>query len=1230
MLFGTGAWVSPSPAQIPISEAREEGSGATVTVEGTVTRAFGDFVRFQDESGPTGASGLVVRQTSGDFQDDVADSTIVRGTELQVTGTLSEFNGLLQINEGDLDDYTVQGEGSVPDPQRVELATIRSSGEQYESELVRVTGVHFLGQQGRFTTDTSYPVTDGSGEATFAEGVVTFRVQGSGETNVADEPIPPGRVEYTGVVGEFSGQYQLIPVQPSDVRPVRSVGFTRQFAQAAEGTGTVEVNLKAFATESGDEVSVTASVGDASTAAASDVSGFDGSQTFTFSGSDPAAKTLSLDPLDDGTTEGVERLEIVLQSDDGPLARPSRFTLWILDEPDVQMTIAEGDSGNALLDALQEQFGDPRPLGDDFARDSMYAVVYSEPADTVEGQYSGFRIEVDPTEGDPSAIAEDKGINTEHMWPQSQGAGDEPATSDMHILAPARDVVNSARSNAPYGEIPDADTDTWYIEDRSQSTPPPESERPAWSEVLDSERFEPRHSVKGDVARAALYFVTIYPNRASLSFWEDQRETLLQWHREDPVDATEMRRNLIQASYQNNVANPYVLDSTLADRAFGSGDGEPGGGLVSIQEAREQGAGAVVEVEGTVTRAFGAYARIQDDSGPEGASGLTIRQTSGSNADAFQQDIEDGSIQPGTRVRVRGNLSAFNGLLQLNGGDLVEYEILGQGDPPAPQSVTLADLEGPDGEGFESVLVRLNDLSFPEASGTFRDGTTYTVENADGTAFEFRVQNENESALIGTSIPGGTFDFEGVVGQFNGAGFVDPPDEGYQLLGIEESDLKNVEEGLPSETTFDVTRSFGDPSSGDSYRLVALPGQVDSSLAATLDGENGLDWQAYWDDGSSEDYFIRFNGTDTFAFRPGRGFWLLGTGDWGVEATVPTVSVTDGAATIPLHDGWNIVSNPLPRDVAWSDVRAANGGTLDPLWGWTGDAFEQSSTFVSARSGQAFYFLNDEELDELSIPVSGSSSRVPKTAQSGERERAVALAARTRDGAAARVRVAEHTRASDGQDRRDWIAPPSQFADLSLTVEAPFEDAAARQTRLARDVRAAGGTGHTYTLVLRADTTGPVTLRAASLPQSDRTHAVLLHPETGERHDLRADGPMTVAAGAEPTRMQLLVGTASYVEAEAREQVPETLTVQPPAPNPFRDQTTFRYALPEAQKVRVAVYDLLGRQVQTLVDGRRDAGGHRVTWNGQDGAQRRLASGTYLVRWSTDSAQHVEKVVLIR
>ena len=555
---------------ITIDEARNQGVGADVTVEGTVTRAFGDFVRFQDGSGPTGASGLVVRQTSGAFHDDIQDGTITQGTELQVSGTLSEFNGLLQINEGDLDDYTVQDQGTVPSPQDVELVTLRTNGEDYESELVQATGLDFVRATGTFLEDTSYPVIDTVDAPTLVESSLTFRVQGSGESNVIGDPIPNGVFEYTGVVGEFNSQYQLIPVQSSDVQPVRSFGVGRPFAQAEEGSGTVEVDVKAFATESGDDVSVTATVGTGSTADAGDVGGFSGPETFTFSGDDPPPQTLSLDPIDDGTDEGVERLEVVLESSDGAIARPQRFTLWLLDAPAVQTTIAAGDSGDVLIDALQQQFADPRPLGDDFARDSMYAVVYNEEADTVEGQYSGLRIEVDPSEGDPSTIAADKGINNEHTWPQSKGAGDEPATSDLHILVPARAEVNSARSNFPYGEIPDADADTWYFEDQEQSTPP-ETDRSLWSELLSGQTFEPRHSVKGDVARAAFYFVTIYPNRANFSFFDEQRETLLDWHAQDPVDATEMRRNLIQASYQGNVANPFVLDSTLADRAYGSG-----------------------------------------------------------------------------------------------------------------------------------------------------------------------------------------------------------------------------------------------------------------------------------------------------------------------------------------------------------------------------------------------------------------------------------------------------------------------------------------------------------------------------------------------------------------------------------------------------------------------------------------------------------------------------------
>lgn len=800
-------WVglaAPAQAQvIPINEARDQGEGATVTVEGTVARAFGDFVRFQDDSGPTGASGLVVRQTSGAFFDDIQDGTITQGTQLQVTGTLSDFNGLLQINNEDLSDYTVQGQGSAPAPQSVSLSTLASNGENYESELVTLSGLSVQGATGTFDNRTSYTVADDT-------GTLTLRVQTDDETQLGGTEIPGGTFDYTGVVGEFRGEPQLIPIFESDLQVATSFRFTRQFARAQEGGGPVQVSVRAFDT-GGATVSVTARVGDASTAVnGTDVTGFSSPQTLTFSGADPAPQTLTFNAASDADdTEGVERLEVVLASQDGGIASPGRFTLWVLDDAQGQGLIAEGDSGDVLIDQLQATFNDPPTIGLDRARDSLYAAIYNDQG-FVEGVYSGFRVPVNPNAEDPSADAFDQGLNAEHLWPQSKGAGTEPALSDLFILAPARAEVNSARCNYPYAEIDDAETERWFRDDAVQTSPPPMDERDAYSEVVGSDcgnpspngRFEPRESFKGNVARAVFYFVTVYPSRADLAFYEAQKDDLLAWHRQDPVDATEMRRNLIQASFQGNVLNPFVVDSTLADRAYGSGGGTPGGDAIPIADARNQGTGAAVTIEGTVTRAFGAYARLQDESGPTGASGLVIRQTFGGLSDAFQQDIEEGTIQPGTRVRVSGTISAFSGLFQINGNDLNGYEVIAQGAPPAPQNVTLADLQAPDGENYESELVRVTGLSFPEASGTFSGETTYTVAGANGTTFEFRVQDSDETNLIGASIPTGTFTYEGVVGQFNG-GFqgADEPDEGYQFIPIQ------PETALPVElTSFDAVR----------------------------------------------------------------------------------------------------------------------------------------------------------------------------------------------------------------------------------------------------------------------------------------------------------------------------------------------------------------------------------------------------------------------------------------
>lgn len=70
----------------------------------------------------------------------------------------------------------------------------------------------------------------------------------------------------------------------------------------------------------------------------------------------------------------------------------------------------------------------------------------------------------------------------------------------------------------------------------------------------------------------------------------------------------------------------------------------------------------------------------------------------------------------------------------------------------------------------------------------------------------------------------------------------------------------------------------------------------------------------------------------------------------------------------------------------------------------------------------------------------------------------------------------------------------------------------------------------------------------------------------------------------------------------------------PALPNPARDYTTLRYALPAAGVVRIAVYDVAGRQVRELVSEALPAGEHGVSWDYRDGGGVRVPAGVYLAR----------------
>jgi len=114
-------------------------------------------------------------------------------------------------------------------------------------------------------------------------------------------------------------------------------------------------------------------------------------------------------------------------------------------------------------------------------------------------------------------------------------------------------------------------------------------------------------------------------------------------------------------------------------------------------------------------------------------------------------------------------------------------------------------------------------------------------------------------------------------------------------------------------------------------------------------------------------------------------------------------------------------------------------------------------------------------------------------------------------------------------------------------------------------------------------------------------------------------------------KIQVIVTSLSGVSKVVAENVnPKNYKLYNNYPNPFNPTTAIEYQLPEAAKITMKVYDILGREVATLVDGEVDEGYHTVTFDGA-----RYASGIYFVRMTargTDAKPYVMtiKIVLMK
>jgi len=116
-----------------------------------------------------------------------------------------------------------------------------------------------------------------------------------------------------------------------------------------------------------------------------------------------------------------------------------------------------------------------------------------------------------------------------------------------------------------------------------------------------------------------------------------------------------------------------------------------------------------------------------------------------------------------------------------------------------------------------------------------------------------------------------------------------------------------------------------------------------------------------------------------------------------------------------------------------------------------------------------------------------------------------------------------------------------------------------------------------------------------------------------------------VTNGGGVFRTQLTTGVKESVS-----EIPRAFTLAQNHPNPFNPSTVIKYELPQAVDVQLAIFDLMGRRVRTLVNQKQQAGSYEAAWDGRNEQGESIASGLYIYQLRAGTFTQARRMALVR
>ncbi|MEQ9264148.1 MAG: T9SS type A sorting domain-containing protein [Balneolaceae bacterium] len=368
-------------------------------------------------------------------------------------------------------------------------------------------------------------------------------------------------------------------------------------------------------------------------------------------------------------------------------------------------------------------------------------------------------------------------------------------------------------------------------------------------------------------------------------------------------------------------------------------------------------------------------------------------------------------------------------------------------------------------------------------------------------------------------------------------------------------------------------------------------------------------------------------------------------------------------STIPVNDGWNLMGNPYPTTINWDASKgwkrtnlennafyvwsdsASNGNGSYQSWNgatWNngrqccGKIAPWQGFWVKAKAANAQIVFTDTVRNAGGVLLKQLKPAIPKIDMKLEGK-----------GFSSKSVVMFHEQARLGKDAFDTYKLNSLNPDyLLLGTTAEGQEV--------MDIQALpyGERPDELEVIIKgSDLNGEFTLNWAPKHLPQGSVAELVDTKTGKRFPLTKAGSYTFSLNEGKTKTKenrnkigppaspiipllkskalsarLVVRLKLAVSNEPGEDLPRKVELQQNYPNPFNPVTTINYQIPTQNRVRLEVFDILGRKVAMLVNNElQQAGQYSVQFDA-----RNLASGVYLYRLNVSGTVLTKRLTLIK